>query len=280
MNLQEASKYIITNITAIYSEREAQNICNILLEEITQLSITERIIKKTLQLSDNNVETIKKSVDKLLLHQPIQQIIGYTWFANNKFIVDKNVLIPRPETEELVASIIADNKDKQINILDIGTGSGCVAVSLKSGLPKATVTAIDISKKALNVAKLNAANIGVEVLFIELDFLNENSWHNLPKFDIIVSNPPYIKEVEKQEMSNNVLLFEPHLALFVPNDNALIFYEKIKAFANNHLKKGGVIWLEINETLGAETAAIFELQGFKAEIKNDLQGKQRIIKAN
>ena len=280
MNLQQASKYIITNITAIYNEREAQNICNILLEDITQLSITERLINKSLQLSDNNIIKINNSVDKLLLHQPIQQIIGYTWFANHKFMLDENVLIPRPETDELVAYIIAENKGKKINILDIGTGSGCIAISLKKALPNAIITAIDISTKALNIAKQNAKNIGVEILFTELNFLNENSWNTLPKFDIIVSNPPYIKEIEQQEMSKNVLLHEPHLALFVPNNNALIFYEKIKTFAKKHLNKNGIIWLEINETLAPETAAIFELQGFLTKIIKDMQGKNRMIKAS
>ena len=217
-------------------------------------------------------------MQQLLLHKPIQQIVGYCWFANCKFIVDENVLIPRPETEELITHIITENKNKQLNILDIGTGSGCIAIAVKKQLPNATITAIDISQKALDIARQNANNLNVDITFIELDFLDESNWNSLPAFDIIVSNPPYIKEDEKQEMSNNVLLHEPHLALFVPNNNALLFYKKIKKFSQNKLKKNGVIWLEINENLSDETADLFNLLGYKTEIKTDMQGKKRMIK--
>jgi release factor glutamine methyltransferase len=280
MNLQEASKHITTQLSIIYSQREAQNICNLLLEEITTLSQTERIVNKALQLNEIEIKKVENSLTQLLLHKPIQQILGYTWFAGNKFLVDEYVLIPRPETEELAEYIVAENKGKQIFILDIGTGSGCIACSLKYKLANATVTAIDISNDALAIAKQNAANIGVDITLMQLNFLNKNTWKSLQQFDIIVSNPPYIKENEKQKMNDNVLLHEPHLALFVPDNDALIFYEKIAAFAQTHLKKDGTIWVEINEALGRNTAEVFINKGLQAEIKKDMQGKDRIIKAH
>jgi release factor glutamine methyltransferase len=279
MNLQEASKHTTNQLETIYSQREAQNICSLLLEEITSLSFTERLINKEFQLNATQLNQLENSITILIQHKPIQQVLGYTWFAGNKFIVDENVLIPRPETEELVDHIVAENKNKQISILDIGTGSGCIAISLKNKLPNASVTAIDISAKALDIAKQNAANIGVAITFIQLDFLDKTTWSSLSQFDIIVSNPPYIKENEKQAMNNNVLLHEPHLALFVPNDSALIFYEKIAAFAQTHLKKDGIIWVEINEALGIETAETFINNGFQATIIKDMQEKERMIKA-
>ncbi len=279
MNLREASKHITSELIKIYSSREAKNICNLLLEEITNLSSTERLINKDIQLTDSQITLLENSIKQLLQHKPIQQILGYTWFAGNKFIVDENVLIPRPETEELVEAIILENKGKEISILDVGTGSGCIAISIKHHLSKANITAIDVSTKALDIAQQNAKKNGVSIEFMQLDFLDEKFWNKLPQFDIIVSNPPYIKEMEKQEMSENVLQHEPHLALFVPNSDALIFYEKIAAFAQKYLKKDGAIWVEINEALGKETAEIFTNKGFQAIIKKDMQKKERIIKA-
>ena len=278
MNLQEATKHITNSLQKIYSQRESQNIAAILMEHITTLSATQRLITSTKDLTDTQTQTLEQNIEELLLHKPIQQIVGYTWFAGNKFYVDENVLIPRPETDELVEHIVKQHLNQPISILDIGTGSGCIAVSLKHKLPSATVTAIDISDKALVIATKNASSIGVDVNFLQLDFLEENNWNQLPQFDVIVSNPPYIKEVEQAQMHNNVLLHEPHLALFVPNDNALIFYEKIALFAKTHLKPNGSIWLEINEALGKETAAVFIDNGFSAEIILDMQGKERMIK--
>ena len=278
MNLQEATKHITNSLQKIYSQRESQNIAAILMEHITALSATQRLIASTKDLTNTQIQTLNQSIEELLQHKPIQQIVGYTWFAGNKFYVDENVLIPRPETDELVEHIVKQHLNQPISILDIGTGSGCIAVSLKHKLPSATVTAIDISDKALVIATKNASSIGVDVNFLQLDFLEENNWNQLPQFDVIVSNPPYIKEVEQAQMHNNVLLHEPHLALFVPNDNALIFYEKIALFAKTHLKPNGSIWLEINEALGKETAAVFIDNGFSAEIILDMQGKERMIK--
>jgi release factor glutamine methyltransferase len=279
MNLQEATKHITNSLQTIYSQRESQNIAAILMEHITDLSATQRLIAQTDNLTSSQIISVEQSIAQLLQHKPIQQIVGYTWFAGNKFFVDENVLIPRPETDELVEHILNEHQNQAISIIDIGTGSGCIAISLKHKLPQATVTAVDVSNKALAIAAKNASHIGSDVNFLHLDFLDESNWNQLPTFDIIVSNPPYIKELEKAQMQNNVLLHEPHLALFVPNDNALIFYEKIALFAKTHLNPNGSIWLEINEALGKETAAVFIDNGFNAQIILDMQGKERIIKA-
>lgn len=279
MNLQEATKHITNSLQTIYSQRESQNIAAILMEDITGLSSTQRLIASNTDLTSTQIQKIKENIKEVIQHKPIQQIIGYTWFAGNKFYVDENVLIPRPETDELVEHIVKQHQNQAISILDIGTGSGCIAVSLKHKLPNATVTAVDVSNKALAIATKNANYIGVDINFLQLDFLNESNWNQLPRFDVIVSNPPYIKKLEQAQMQNNVLLHEPHLALFVPNDNALIFYERIALFAKTHLNPNGSIWLEINEALGKETVDVFIDKGFNAEIILDMQGKERMIKA-
>ena len=278
MNLQQANKHIVNELINIYDKREAQNICNLLLENITTLTKIERLTNANILLTQLQQNQLNKALQQLLQHKPIQQILGYTWFYKNKFFVDESVLIPRSETEELVALILQENKNNAFNILDIGTGSGCIAISLKHQLPNATITAIDISHKALQIAKKNAAAIDVDINFIELDFLNEDTWKALPRFDLIVSNPPYITEFEKLEMRNNVLQYEPHLALFTPKNDVLIFYKKIVNFALTHLNTGGKIYAEINETLSIETAEKFINKGFEAIIIKDMQGKNRMIK--
>ncbi|MFY7963265.1 MAG: peptide chain release factor N(5)-glutamine methyltransferase [Chitinophagaceae bacterium] len=279
MNLQQALSHITNQLSLLYEHRECLSIANLVLEDVTMFSKTQRLIKKDDALNEVQIKKIESYIAKLLKHQPVQQVLGYTWFAGNRFIVDENVLIPRPETDELVAAIALENKNKIISILDIGTGSGCIAISLKKILPNASVTAIDVSVSALEIAKKNATSIGVDIEIKKMDFLDKNNWSSFPKFDIIVSNPPYIKENEKQYMNDNVLLHEPHLALFVPNDNALLFYNAIAALAKTNLKQNGTIWVEINEALGQETAQVFTEKGFTVIIKKDMQGKDRMVKA-
>lgn len=278
MNLQEASKHIIQQLKTNYEQREAENICNILLEEFTGLNKVQRLVAATTTLSEQQQRNIDTALQQLLLHKPLQQVLGYTWFYHNKFIVNENVLIPRPETEELVDVIIKENQHQSISILDIGTGSGCIAISLQLNLHNATVTAIDISNKALYIAQQNAQQLNANIHFIELDFLNESHWQQLPQFDIIVSNPPYITYEEKNEMHKNVLDHEPHLALFTPNNDALIFYRKIAAFAQAHLKLNGKIYVEINETLSHQTQEIFTSNNYTTTVLKDLQRKDRMIR--
>ncbi len=279
MNFKKASRYIQEQLSTIYANREAQQITNLVLEEITQLTQTERVVNNKQELTAHQIHILENYLHQLKQHKPIQQVLGYTWFCNNKFLVNEHVLIPRPETEELVELITNENNNKALEILDIGTGSGCIAISLKNKLPLANVTAIDVSTFALQVAHQNAEKLQQSIDLKQIDFLNENTWFELENFDIIVSNPPYIKAFEQTTMQKNVLAYEPHIALFVPDNNALIFYEKIATFALHHLTKNGNVYVEINESLGKETSSIFIEAGFKTMMIKDMQQKNRIIKA-
>ncbi len=279
MNFKTASKYIVEELNTIYSERESQNIAYLILEDITKLNSTERLVAIEQELTPHQIHSFENYLHQLKQHKPIQQILGYTWFSGNNFFVNEHVLIPRPETEELVELIVNENKNEFLNILDIGTGSGCIAISLKNKLPNSIISAIDVCSFALQVAHQNAEHLSTSIHLKQINFLNEDNWDALETYDIIVSNPPYIKQSEQVEMHQNVLQHEPHLALFVPDNDALLFYKKIALFAQTHLKKDGKIYIEINETLGRETAEVFSTKGYQTQIIKDMQGKERMIKA-
>jgi release factor glutamine methyltransferase len=226
---------------------------------------------------------LQNYLQQLLQHKPVQYVLNEAWFYKMKFFVNENVLIPRPETEELVEWIIKDVRCTMANvycsILDIGTGSGCIPISLKRGLHNANVTAIDVSEKALQIAKKNAEELDAEIDFLQIDFLDESKWKALPQFDIIVSNPPYIPFREKEKLAKNVTAFEPGVALFVEDKNPFIFYEKIVTLAKNHLKQKGKIYVEVNEEYAESIKVIFENAGFISEIKKDMYGKERMVSA-
>lgn len=281
MMIQEANRYITNRLVSIYDEAEASNIGDWIMENLTGVKRTDRISSKSRLITREQAEKIDYYITRLLMHEPVQYVLNEVWFCGLKFYVDKNVLIPRPETEELVEWIISDCKFPidRLSILDIGSGSGCIPIALKRRLGKAEVWSCDISPGALQVAKKNAATLGIDVNFIELDFLNKRLRDNLPSFDIIVSNPPYIPETDKKEMRLNVLDHEPGTALFVPDNDALVFYKAIADFGKTHLNKNGVIYAEINENLGEITASFFQLNGYKTELKKDMQEKERMIKA-
>ena len=214
----------------------------------------------------------------------MQYVLHEAYFCRMKLYVDEHVLIPRPETEELVSWIIEDvrhgMRDIQRTMLDVGTGSGCIAIALKKNLPEADVYAIDVSEKALQVAKKNAVQQHTEIQFSEIDILNTETRKSLPVLDYIISNPPYIKEEEAFQMNDNVVKFEPHVALFVPDHNPLLFYEVISTFGLQHLKNNGKIFFEINEVSGDEVTKLLTAKGYKKiELKKDMQGKDRMIKA-
>ncbi len=208
-----------------------------------------------------------------------EYILGETEFLSLKFKLNNKVLIPRPETEELVDWIIKDvDNNKKLSIIDIGTGSGCIAVAIAKWVSNATVTALDISEDALQIAKKNAELNNVQIQGLCVDILNvPNTLQN--KYDIIVSNPPYIRECEKTDMEANVLKYEPHTALFVSDENPLIFYDGIAKFASSYLNENGLIYVEINRYLGSETLKMFESYNFNCIMKNDLSGANRMIKA-
>jgi len=278
MILQEAHQLLLQNLFSIYDDREARNIADIITEYITGFAGSDRMLNKNNLLSNIQESTYNDSIKRLLQHEPVQYITGIAWFYKYPFYVNNYVLIPRPETEELVAHIVKENIGKNISIIDIGTGSGCIAISLKKNL-NSSVCAMDVSIDALTVAKRNATELDANIHFIQQDFLQEGLWNTLEKYDVIVSNPPYIKYIEKEEMNNNVLQYEPHLALFVEDEDPLLFYRKTALFGKIHLNNEGSIWMEINETLGKETKELFEGFGYSTVLYKDLQGKDRMIKA-
>ena len=290
MKLTELAILYQDKLTELYDEDEIQSLFFIALEEVLGYRKTDYILKKLELVPDTAVLRLNNILLGLTKGTPIQYIIGHTEFYGLKFKVNPAVLIPRPETEELVEWILSVCNSRfattnpksiqtNINIIDIGTGSGCIAIALKKHLPKSYVSAVDISSAALATAKENAVINEVGVTFIEDDILNYSEAHT-SKFDIIVSNPPYIKEDEKTEMHENVLANEPHTALFVSNEKPLIFYEAIADFALLHLKKDGLLFFEINANLGKETIQMLGAKGFTdIRLRLDMQGKERMVSA-
>lgn len=265
----------------IYDEDEAKNIAELVMEHATGLPLIERVIKKNEHLSVKERERINQSIERLLRHEPVQYIISECWFAGMRFYVDRNVLIPRPETEELVEWVVKDftGQDAKLKVLDVGAGSGCIAIALKTKLPRAEVWACDISDEALIVARMNADALHAAVDFLQLDFLDPGQRKQLPRVDVIVSNPPYIPQKDEVEMKKNVVMYEPPTALFVPDNERFVFYKAIGDFGKEKLSPGGSIYLEIHESFGEEVKNLFLMRGYRlAEIKKDLQGKNRMIK--
>jgi release factor glutamine methyltransferase len=289
MTLHDAKQQLTFQLMEIYNDNEAAAIGDMVMEHLTGWQRIDRVMNKTTPLPDNKQTELAEITTRLLKHEPVQYILGYTWFAGMKLYVDRNVLIPRPETDELVQWIITDTQSKnypeprKVNIFDIGTGSGCIPIPLKKKFPEATVWATDISDDALAVAEKNRlANLLPEqqINFLNFDFLYRRSWHFLGKHDVIISNPPYIPEKDKATMQPNVLKYEPHNALFVTDNNALVFYEAIALFAAEHLKDDGAVFLETHEDSAKEVAGLFAKQGFtQIEIRKDMQGKERMVRA-
>ncbi len=280
MLVQKFKKQFFLELSELYPETEIQSFFNILIEFKLNLTRVDLALKPNLEITAQEIIFFEKALSDLKKHIPIQYIIGETEFYGFPFKVNENVLIPRPETEELVAWIINDNKSSsKIKILDIGTGSGCIPISLAKKIPNAEVYAIDISSDALKTAKENAKLNNVTIHFIELDILQAK---DLPSnFDIIVSNPPYVRELEKEMMQQNVLDYEPHLALFVKNENPLLFYNKIADLAKNYLVENGNLYFEINQYLGKDTSELLTSKGFKnVKLKKDIFEVDRMIKAS
>ena len=280
MTLNEARTILTKELSSIYDRDELKNIIDLVLEHITGLPRMEQVKTKIPYLTCTQLEDIDSITERLKKNEPIQHVLGETWFAGMKFKVNKNVLIPRPETEELVDWIVKqcaiDNR--QLSIIDIGTGSGCIGITLKKKLPGADISAIDVCSEALFTATENAVALNAEVDLMLLDFLDEGKWAALGHYDIIVSNPPYVKQSELNEMHERVKGFEPHLALFVPDNDALLFYKKLSSFSKQHLKAGGSLFVEINEALGDEIVSQLKSAGFATvELRKDMQGKDRMI---
>ncbi len=276
--MQNPKDFIKSELKDLYSPDEISSLTRLILEKEFAIPFADILACKFNHLSDAEMQKLTEIVGKLKNSEPIQYILGESDFFGLAFYVNGSVLIPRPETEELVQWVLESAENKPMKILDIGTGSGCIAVTLAKKLPSAEVHAWDISEDALEVARRNAERNGVKVIFSKRDMLLEPVSDE--KFDIIVSNPPYVTEVEKTEMQENVLNFEPHLALFVPDDNALVFYEKIADFALTNLNKDGKLFFEINRAKGADIAHLLEEKGFtNIELRKDISGNERMVMA-
>lgn len=285
MTIIELKKYFVNKLSEVNSDQvEVENFFYSISEYLHDLKRIDIILNPSFVISDNDYLKWSGFIEELKTEKPIQYILEEAWFYGLKFQVNKNTLIPRPETEELVEWIIDSLKKKEqldaINILDIGTGSGCIPVSLKHEMPIANVYAIDVSIDALQVACKNAQYNTTTVNFIEQNILEVSNLNFLDcNFDIIVSNPPYVRNLEKQEIKNNVLNYEPHLALFVEDDDALIFYKKIAELAKNSLKSDGFLFFEINQYLGNETLNLLKNLGYKdIQLRKDLLGNDRMIR--
>lgn len=278
MTVNEAYLQLKADLVFLYDENEASNLANQAIEHITQLNRTERLLNKQQPLLPQQLEQLNSVSLQLKTGKPIQYIFNEAWFGGLAFFVNEHVLIPRPETDELV-ELITTTISPNSSLIDIGTGSGCIPISIKKKLPYTTVTAIDVSDKALEIAQKNAVKHEADIELLHLNFLDEANWQQFEKYDVIVSNPPYIKQKEITTMHKNVVEFEPHLALFVEDNDALIFYKKVIQFSSHHLNKNGFVFVEINEALGVETLQLFIENKFQAILIKDMQGKDRMIKA-
>ena len=285
MTLQNFRIFFNSELSTMYPKTEIDSFFFLLIEAKLNLQRIDTVLKPDFLIDESILSELKSIVKRLQKEEPIQYILGETEFYSLPFLVDENTLIPRPETEELVEWVINEvleirskNQDKNLNILDIGTGTGCIPISLAKNLNNVSISAIDVSSEALKKAKQNAVLNKVDITFLEIDILKTKE---LPKkYDFIISNPPYVRELEKVEINNNVLQNEPHLALFVDDENPLIFYKKIADLAKQDLTKNGLLFFEINQYLGKETVEMLQQKGFKnIELKKDFSGNDRMIKA-
>ena len=292
MTIKQHRAHFNKSLKHLYPTPEIDSFFFLILEEYMGLKRIDIVLKSDFLIDKKSLNLLQIATKQLEQEIPIQYIIGKTEFFGLPFNINKEVLIPRPETEELVEQVLKEvsltkicktttdetTNEKQLKILDIGTGSGCIAISLKKQLPSSKISAMDVSDKALQIAKKNADLNKVDINFIHLDILKTNNLDQL--YDVIVSNPPYVRELEKKEMKNNVLNNEPHLALFVDNKNPLLFYNKIAELAENFLTKNGQLHFEINQYLGKETIKLLAEKGFKnIQLKKDIFGNDRIISA-
>ncbi|MFL5739366.1 MAG: peptide chain release factor N(5)-glutamine methyltransferase [Flavisolibacter sp.] len=296
MKLFEAEQKIKEQLKNIYEAQEAENIADLASEYITSLCKNERRANKEILLTPEQLSIMNKTLQQLLSHEPIQYVMNKCWFFGMELFIDHSVLIPRPETEELVSWVIDDVKKKgynvfnagsmkadvtsQLKIIDVGTGSGCIALALKKNMPRAEVWGCDISEEALNIARRNGSSLNIRVDFQGVNFLDHAQQKHLPSVDIVVSNPPYVPLRDKDQMAANVLNFEPHTALFVSDEDPPQFYRALANFGKHRLHKEGTMYMEIHEGLGHEVVELFQTEGYNGvELRKDMQGKDRMVKA-
>lgn len=291
-------------LSSHYDAREVKAITRLLLEEVCGLTYTQIVMRADDPLPADQAQKLASMADQLAKGIPVQQVMGYTWFGGRKFIVSPDVLIPRPETEELINMVVDNFVEKEVekslstelstvetsldnhvyNLVDIGTGSGCIALSLAAEINHSFITAVDLSTGALIMAKENAKSLGINnVKFVQTDILKEENEDfstelSTGLYDAIVSNPPYICRKESKEMASHVLDHEPHMALFVPDEDPLLFYRAIAKFALRHLKSGGKLYFEINAAYGPETCQLLCDLGYQnVELRQDFTGRNRFV---
>ncbi|MBR9853552.1 MAG: peptide chain release factor N(5)-glutamine methyltransferase [Algicola sp.] len=292
MQLKEIKNIFHKELGGIYPKEEIDSFFYSCIEHYLKLERFVLAVQPGLTLIKKEEQPLFEALAELKLEKPIQYILGTAHFMDLELQVNENVLIPRPETEELVQWILDTERsqsvistplnDRSLHILDIGTGSGCIAIALAKNLPNAKVYALDVSKVALEVAQKNAQANGVDITFLHQDILNnERGFPSEPIFDIIVSNPPYVRELEKNQIHKNVKDFEPHTALFVPDEDPMLFYRAIIDFAEKYLSEKGKLYFEINQYLGEETKELFRTRSFsEIELRKDMFGNDRMLKAD
>lgn len=289
MTIRDAAWHIRTSIKSKYEDAELNKIAELILENITGIAHGKLNFYKDTVLHEVQHAKLNAYIRRLKQDEPVQYVLQEAWFYHLKLFVDKKVLIPRPETEELVEWVVKEVRSRHpenrtqhpgLRILDIGTGSGCIAIALKKNVPFAEVWACDSSQEALQVARRNAKTHAIEINFIQMDFLDAAQRISLPTFDLLISNPPYIPLSDKKFIQPHVLNYEPHVALFAPKNDPLIFYKTIAYFAKQKLAQGGRIFVETHENLTQQVAVLFSFSGFRSvEIKKDMQGKERMVRA-
>jgi release factor glutamine methyltransferase len=293
MLAKEYYRNFLLQLQQIYSLSEAAVIADWVFEQTANVKKKDLIKNPSSQLNTETQKKLNEQLSELLNYKPIQYVLGQAWFYNLKFMVNEHTLIPRPETEELVELMLNDLKTTRfdsnnkivfntqntalINVLDIGTGSGCISIVLKKKLPMASITSVDVSDAAIELAKKNAQQHNTTINFMQNDFLDESKWYNFPMYNVIVSNPPYIPINEKEKLNKNVTNYEPHTALFVPNENPQFFYEKIARFAKEHLVYGGKVFVECHEDFAKDTALVFSKHCSHTQLIKDGSGKERMV---
>jgi release factor glutamine methyltransferase len=281
MTIEVANRLLLSSLSELYDEREAASISSLVLEYITGMPKGLRLLQRTDLFTARQEELLRSYIRELTNHRPVQYVLNEAWFGALPFYVDENVLIPRPETEELVEWLLKENtlRGPGTIVIDIGTGSGCIPVYIKKKRNDFNVLGFDISEAALNIANKNADKLEVYIHFFQCDIRDQYQWRDIPAMDIIVSNPPYIPERQKQNLEKHVRDFEPELALFVPNDDPIIYYKLIGQLALKKLKSGGAVFLEIHHDYANDIMDWYEKNGFFLELRKDLSGNNRMIKA-
>jgi release factor glutamine methyltransferase len=278
MHLKALHTYFLDELRPLYGEHEAAVITGMVFEDLLYTSKSRLIMAPQEKVKEKDLEKMQEALRQLKNHKPVQYVLGTAWFYNLVFKVSEAVLIPRPETEELVGEAIRFLQTIGSKyVLDVGTGSGCIPVSIKKNVPAAVVTALDISAGALAIAKENAEKNQTAITWMQLDFLDDSLWGDLPSYDVITSNPPYIPENEKEKLDKNVTAYEPALALFVTDNEPLVFYKKIASFGKKHLSPAGRIFMETHEDYANLVAEHFIGEGYEASVKKDFYGKERMV---